>query len=142
MEGLEASLDGLNATVSGTNIYDFTVPAPYSGALVIKPVGAVGNGSPYPVDQVYIELFDAADASGVFGNATFIPALEVLKPSLVAWYTVPGLNAFSTAKIESQALAGNNSVSVQTTVDKSRLRVYYVSLPRLHKLNTTRRSVN
>lgn len=117
----------MNATVAGVNIFDFTVPAPYSGALVIKPVGSVGNGSPYPVDQVYIELLEAADASGVFGNATFLPATEVLKTSLVAWYTIPGLNAFSTAKIGPEALAGTESVSVQTTVDESRLRVYYVS---------------
>lgn len=122
----EASLDGATGTLADTGIYDFTVTAPFSGALVIKPTGSVGNGSPYPVDEVYIELSTAADASGAFGNATFEPGLEVLPTSLIAWYTVPGLNAFSTAKLDT-VLAGNESASIKTTVDNSRLRVYYVS---------------
>lgn len=113
--------------MAGTNIYDFSVTAPYSGALILKPAGSIGNGSPYPVDSVYIELFTSADADGAFGNATFEPALEVLPTSLVAWYTQPGLSAFSTAKIESSVLAGNESASVKTTVDESHLRVYFVS---------------
>lgn len=77
---------------------------------------------------MYIDVFTSAGADGVFGNATFEPGLEVLPLSLVAWYTIPGLDAFSTAKINSSALAGDQSVSVKTIVNDSRLRVYYVSL--------------
>lgn len=81
------------------------------------------------MDQVYIELYETADAGGAFGNATFEPGLEVLPLSLVAWYSTAGLNAFSSAKLDANTgLAGDEAVSVEVTVDKSRLRVYYVSL--------------
>lgn len=125
----------MTATPAGTNIYDFNdLTAPFSGALVLKPTGSIGYGSPYPVDQVYVELYTAADASGAFGNATFEPALETLPTSLIAWYSVPGLNAFSTEKLDTPALAGDEAVSIKTTKDQSRLRVYYVSNPTASKL--------
>ncbi|CAN8101269.1 unnamed protein product [Discula destructiva] len=128
--GLEAALDGATATVAGVGIYDFVdITVPFSGSLVIKPAGSIGYGSPYPVDKVDIDIFASADANGAFANATFVPAMEVLPTALVAWYTIPGLNAFSTAKIEVDALAGDVPVSVATTVDESRLRVYYCYAP-------------
>lgn len=122
-------MDGQTATVAGDGIYDFLdIKAPFSGSLVVKPANSVGQGSPYPVDQFYVELSESADANGTFGTATFEPGVEVLQPALVAWYTIPGQNAFSTQKIDYAALQGNETVSVGTTTNESRLRVYFVSL--------------
>lgn len=121
-------LDGANGTEVSAGVFEFNgLTAPFAGALLVKPAGAAGNGSPYPVDQVLIELYETASASGAFGNATFEPGVEVLPTMLVAWYTIPGLSAFSTAKIPYAALQGDEAVSVETTVNNSHLRVNFVS---------------
>lgn len=122
-------MDAQTGVVAGFNIYDFeNIVQPFSGALTIVPNGAVGLGSPYPVDHVNVDIFDKADSSGFWGNATFVPGVETLKPAFIGWYTIPGLNAFSKASLTQPDLQGNTSISIATNATDSRLRVYYVSL--------------
>ncbi|KAG8157444.1 hypothetical protein KVR01_012828 [Diaporthe batatas] len=73
---LEVVLDGATNQLSpAANITDFKIPIPFDGTLVIKAAGAVGYGSPYPPQQIQIEIFSEGKPGDppIWGNATVKP---------------------------------------------------------------------
>ncbi|KAI3535523.1 hypothetical protein CPAR01_13590 [Colletotrichum paranaense] len=121
---LEVVLDGAQSSSSpSANITDFSIASPFSGSLVIKVAGAVGYGSPYPPQQVGVEVFAAATAGdpGVWANATVTPGVG--QPASVAQI------AWNTRSDVTVAPKEGETVSLETIFDGGSLVVYYCGLP-------------
>ncbi|KAE9582350.1 hypothetical protein CGMCC3_g1676 [Colletotrichum fructicola] len=121
---LEPVLDGAKSTYSTTDkIVDFNIDSPFQGNLVIKVAGAAGYGSPYPPQQVAVEVFAEATGGdpGVWANATVIPGMG--QPALISgiyWNTRSDITLTP---------ASNETVSVETIFDGGSLVVFYCGLP-------------
>ncbi|KAI8207827.1 hypothetical protein K4K52_001945 [Colletotrichum sp. SAR 10_76] len=121
---LEPVLDGAKSTYSTTDqIVDFNIDSPFQGNLVIKVAGAAGYGSPYPPQQVAVEVFSEATGGdpGVWANATVIPGMG--QPALISgiyWNTRSDITLTP---------ASNETVSVETIFDGGSLVVFYCGLP-------------
>ncbi|KAJ3955931.1 hypothetical protein N0V92_007521 [Colletotrichum tropicale] len=119
---LEPVLDGAKSAYSTTDkIVDFNIDSPFQGNLVIKVAGAAGYGSPYPPQQVAVEVFSEATGGdpGVWANATVIPGMG--QPALISgiyWNTRSDITLTP---------ASNETVSVETIFDGGSLVVFYVS---------------
>lgn len=119
---LEVVLDGATSKSSpAANITDFDIPSPFDGSLVIKVAGAVGLGSPYPPQQIGVEIFAEATGGdpGVWGNATVKPGTgHPASIAQISWNTrddvvlTPG---------------EDEEASLETIFDGGSLVVYYVS---------------
>lgn len=119
---LELVLDGAtNKSSPSANITDFDIPAPFDGSLVIKVAGAVGLGSPYPPQQVGVQIFAEATGGdpGVWGNATITPGTgQPASIAQISWNTRDDITLEP---------AENEEVSLETIFDGGSLVVYYVS---------------
>lgn len=119
---LEVVLDGATGQSSpAANITDFDIPAPFDGSLVIKVAGSVGLGSPYPPQQVGVEIFAEASGGdpGVWGNATITPGTgQPASIAQISWNTRDDVTLVP---------AENQEVSLETIFDGGSLVVYYVS---------------
>ncbi|GJC87922.1 hypothetical protein ColLi_10760 [Colletotrichum liriopes] len=121
---LEVVLDGADSQSSpAANITDFKISSPFDGSLVIKIAGAVGYGSPYPPQQVGVEVF--ADATGgdpgVWANATVKPGIGQPAPiAEISWNT---RNDITLTPVE------NEEVSLTTIFEGGSLVVYYCGVP-------------
>ncbi|KAL2275506.1 hypothetical protein FJTKL_02012 [Diaporthe vaccinii] len=121
---LEVVLDGAtNKSSPAANITDFDIPAPFDGSLVIKIAGSVGLGSPYPPQQVGVEVFAEASGGdpGVWGNATITPGIG--QPASIAQIS------WNTRDDVTLAPAENEEVSLETIFDGGSLVVYYCGVP-------------
>lgn len=119
---LEVVLDGATGQSSpAANITDFDIPSPFDGSLVIKVAGSVGLGSPYPPQQVGVEIFAEASGGdpGVWGNATITPGTG--QPASIAQIS------WNTRDDVTLEPAENEEVSLETIFDGGSLVVYYVS---------------
>ncbi|KAG6368942.1 hypothetical protein INS49_003160 [Diaporthe citri] len=121
---LEVVLDGATSKSSpAANITDFDIPAPFGGSLVIKVAGSVGLGSPYPPQQVGVEIFAEAAGGdpGAWGNATITPGTgQPASISQISWNTRDDITL---------APAENEEVSLETIFDGGSLVVYYCGVP-------------
>lgn len=119
---LELVLDGAtNQSSPAANITDFDIPSPFDGSLVIKVAGAVGFGSPYPPQQVGVQIFAEATGGdpGVWGNATITPGIgQPVSIAQISWNTRDDITLEP---------AENEKVSLETIFDGGSLVVYYVS---------------
>lgn len=88
---------------------------------MIKVAGAAGYGSPYPPQQVAVEVFAEATGGdpGVWANATVIPGMG--QPALIS-----GIY-WNTRSDVTLTPASNETVSVETIFDGGSLVVFYVS---------------
>nr|XP_036582242.1 uncharacterized protein CTRU02_07808 [Colletotrichum truncatum]KAF6790902.1 hypothetical protein CTRU02_07808 [Colletotrichum truncatum] len=121
---LEAILEGAKSQSSpATGITDFSIPSPFDGRLVIKVAGAVGLGSPYPPQQVDVDVFAQATAGdpGVWANATVKPGTgQPASVAQISWNTRPDVTVEP---------AENEAVSVETIFNGGSLIVYYCGVP-------------
>lgn len=119
---LEVVLDGAtNKSSPAANITDFDIPSPFDGTLVIKVAGAVGYGSPYPPQQVGIEIFAEATGGdpGVWGNATVKPGTgHAASIAQISWNTRSDVTLTP---------GEDETASLETIFDGGSLVVYYVS---------------
>lgn len=119
---LELVLDGAtNQSSPAANITDFDIPSPFDGSLVIKVAGSVGLGSPYPPQQVGVQIFAEATGGdpGVWGNATITPGTgQPASIAQISWNTRDDITLEP---------AENEEVSLETIFDGGSLVVYYVS---------------
>ncbi|KAK7723032.1 hypothetical protein SLS63_009061 [Diaporthe eres] len=121
---LEVVLDGAtNKSSPAANITDFDIPAPFDGSLVIKVAGSVGLGSPYPPQQVGVEIFAEASGGdpGAWGNATITPGMG--QPASIAQIS------WNTRDDVTLEPAENEEVSLETIFDGGSLVVYYCGVP-------------
>ncbi|KAL1877952.1 hypothetical protein Daus18300_002306 [Diaporthe australafricana] len=121
---LEVVLDGVTGQSSpAANITDFDIASPFDGSLVIKVAGAVGYGSPYPPQQVGVEIFAEATGGdpGAWGNATVTPGTgQPVSIAQISW------NTRNDITLEP---AENEEVSLETIFDGGSLVVYYCGVP-------------
>lgn len=119
---LEVVVEGATGQSSpAANITDFDIPAPFDGRVIIKVAGSVGLGSPYPPQQVGVEIFAEASGGdpGVWGNATVTPGTgQPASVAQISWNTRDDITL---------APAENEEVSLETIFDGGSLVVYYVS---------------
>ncbi|KKY39780.1 hypothetical protein UCDDA912_g00205 [Diaporthe ampelina] len=121
---LEVVLDGAtNQSSPAANIIDFDIPSPFEGSLVIKVAGSVGYGSPYPPQQVGVEIFAEATGGdpGVWANATVTPGTG--QPAAIAQIS------WNTRDDITLTPAENEEVSLETIFDGGSLVVYYCGAP-------------
>ncbi|KAF9869757.1 hypothetical protein CkaCkLH20_12800 [Colletotrichum karsti] len=121
---LEAVLEGAAGQSSpSANITDFKISSPFDGRLIIKVAGAAGYGSPYPPQQVGVEVFAAATAGdpGAWANATVTPGTG--QPASVAQILWNTRNDVTVAPAE------NEEVSLETIFNGGSLVVYYCGIP-------------
>lgn len=110
-------------------------PYGFDGSLVLKPVGSIGFGSPYPPDKVDVKLLEEADAEGNWGIATYTPATAGTggsseKIANVLWFTDKNNAINPTSQITYAELERGVEISITTKTSPSFLRVYYVSISR------------
>ncbi|KAK2598766.1 hypothetical protein N8I77_012154 [Diaporthe amygdali] len=121
---LEVVLEGATGQSSpSANITDFDIASPFDGRLIIKVAGAVGYGSPYPPQQVGVEIFAEATGGdpGVWGNATVTPGTgQPVSVAQISW------NTRNDITVEP---AENEEVSLETIFDGGSLVVYYCGVP-------------
>ncbi|KAK2059979.1 hypothetical protein LY76DRAFT_428923 [Colletotrichum caudatum] len=119
---LEAMLVGVpDKSSPSRNVTDFRVTAPFAGSLVIKPEGAVGLGSPYPPQQVDIEVFNQpAGDPAVWSNATVKAGTQWAPIANIGWNTGNSVPVDANQK---------EDVSVQSISNGGTLVVYYCGAP-------------
>ncbi|KAK1580678.1 uncharacterized protein LY79DRAFT_560639 [Colletotrichum navitas] len=120
---LDKHSDGALAESMPTpNITDFRIPVPFEGTLVVKPAGAAGLGSPYPPQQVTVEILDHATGDpAIWANAT-----------VNAGFGQRGLIeqiGWSTGGRVRVGRDEERDVSIATTVNGGTLLVYYCGAP-------------
>ncbi|KAK2033144.1 hypothetical protein LX32DRAFT_635572 [Colletotrichum zoysiae] len=117
----ESSLPLLPASSVTPNVTDFRIAAPFAGSLVIKPHGAAGFGSPYPPQQVDIEVFNQpAGNPAVWSNATVKAGTQWAPIAKIGWNTGNSVPVDAKQK---------EDVSVQSTANGGTLVVYYCGAP-------------
>ncbi|KAK2047965.1 hypothetical protein LZ31DRAFT_606750 [Colletotrichum somersetense] len=119
---LEVVLDGVSPAPSiAPNVTDFRITAPFAGSLVIKPDGAAGFGSPYPPQQVDIEVFNQpAGNPAVWSNATVKAGTQWAPIAKIGW------NTGNSAPVD---VNQKENISVQSTANGGTLVVYYCGAP-------------